>query len=89
MNVIIDCFLDVNITRSDKGFSTSVFRKATISGVFTNFDSFIFESYKIGLIITFLFRCFTIGTDMQSFHLEVDQLRQIFNCNNYPVTLID
>ena len=26
---------------------------------------------------------------MQSFHLEVDQLRQIFKCNNYPVTLID
>ena len=26
---------------------------------------------------------------MQSFHLEVDQLRQIFKCNSYPVTLID
>ena len=26
---------------------------------------------------------------MQSFHLEVDQLRQIFKYNDYPVTLID
>ena len=26
---------------------------------------------------------------MQSFHLEVEQLRQIFRCNNYPVGLID
>ena len=26
---------------------------------------------------------------MQSFRLEVDQLRQIFKYNNYPVTLID
>ena len=26
---------------------------------------------------------------MQSFHLEVDQLRQIFKCNGYPVPLID
>ena len=26
---------------------------------------------------------------MQSFHLEVEQLRQIFKCNNYPVALID
>ena len=26
---------------------------------------------------------------MQSFHLEVDQLRQIFKCNSYAVTLID
>ena len=26
---------------------------------------------------------------MQSFHLEVEQLQQIFKCNNYPVGLID
>ena len=82
-------FLDVKITRGSNGFSTSVFRKATFSGVFTNFDSFIFESYKTDLIFTLLFRCFTICSDMQSFHLEVEQLRQIFKCNNYPVGLID
>ena len=48
-------FLDVKITRGSNGFSTSVFRKATFSGVFTNFDSFIFESYKTDLIFTLLF----------------------------------
>ena len=53
-------FLDVKITRGSNGFSTSVFRKATFSGVFTNFDSFIFESYKTNLIFTLLFRCFII-----------------------------
>ena len=26
---------------------------------------------------------------MESFHLEVEQLRQIFKCNNYPNGLID
>ena len=77
-------FLDVQITRGSKGFSTSVFRKTTFSGVFTNFDSFIFESYKTGLIFILLFRCFTICSDTQSF-----QLRQIFKWNSYPVTLID
>ena len=82
-------FLDVKITRGSNGFSTSVFRKATFSGVFTNFDSFIFESYKTGLIFTLMFRCFTICSDMKSFHLEVEQLRRIFKCNNYPVALID
>ena len=35
-------FLDVKNTRGSNGFSTSVFGKATFSGVFTNFDSFIF-----------------------------------------------
>ena len=82
-------FLDVKITHGSNRFSTSVFRKATFSGVFRNFDSFIFESYKTNLIFTLLFRCFTICSDMQSFHLEVEQLRQIFKCNNYPVGLID
>ena len=52
-------------------------------------DSFISESYKTNLIFTLLFRCFTICSDMQSFHLEVEQLRQIFKCYNYPVGLID
>ena len=59
------------------------------SGVFTNFDSFIFESYKTGLIFKLLFRYFTIRSYMQSFHLEVDQLQQIFKFNNYAVTLKD
>ena len=59
-------FLDVKSTRGSNGFSTSVFRKATFSGVFTNFDSFIFEPYKTDLIFTLLFRCFTICSDMQT-----------------------
>ena len=35
-------FLDVKITRTANDFTTSVFCKATFSGVFTNFDSSIF-----------------------------------------------
>ena len=72
-----------------KDFPLQIFHKATFSEVFTKFDSFIFEPYKTDLIFTLLFRCFTICSDMQSFHLEVDHLREIFKCNNYPVTLID
>ena len=49
-------FSDVKITHGSKGFSTSVFCKATFSGVFTNFDSFIFESYKTGLTFMIQFR---------------------------------
>ena len=75
-------FLDVKITRRNIGFSTPFFCKATFSEVFTNFDSFIFESYKAGFIFTLLFRCFTISSDVQSFHLEVEQLHHIFKCNN-------
>ena len=40
-------FLSVKITRKNKRLVTSIFRKATFSGVFTNYDSFIFNTCKI------------------------------------------
>ena len=47
-------FLDVNIMFSNGIFSTSVNRKPTFTGLFTNFNSFILISYKRGLINTFI-----------------------------------
>ena len=49
-------FLDVNIFRENDKFATNVYRKKTFSGVYTNFKSFISETYKIGLIKSLLFR---------------------------------
>ena len=80
-------FLDVKITRQNKRFVTSIFRKATFSGVFTNNDSFISDSYKIGLVDTFLLRFFEICSSMENFHIEVELLKSIFKCNNYPVNV--
>ena len=82
-------FLDVKITCKNKWFVTSVFRKATFSGVYTNYDSFILETYKIGLVHTFLFRFFKICSSMENFNIQVEHLRSIFKCNNYPVNIID
>ena len=39
-------FLDINITRTNGRFSTSVFHKPTSTGLFTNFNSFIPVTYK-------------------------------------------
>ena len=41
-------FLDVNVFREKGKFVTNVYRKKTFSGVSTNFDSFIPETYKTG-----------------------------------------
>ena len=82
-------FLDVKITRQNKRFVTSIFRKTTFSGVFTNYDSFISDTNKIGLVHTLLFRFFKICSSMENFHIEVELLRSIFKCNNYPVNIID
>ena len=54
-------FLDVKIFRENDKFVTSVFRKETFSGVYTNFISFIPLDYKFGLVHTLLNRCFNLS----------------------------
>ena len=56
-------FLDVNVTREQGKFVTSVYRKPTFSGVYTHFDSFLPDTYKIGMIDTLInvFRYALVG----------------------------
>ena len=51
-------FLDVQIIREDKTFTTSVYRKPTFSGVYTHFDSFLPFTYKFGTVYTLAYRYF-------------------------------
>ena len=53
-------FLDILISRSKTGFKTSIYHKPTFSGVYSNFNSFIYNQYKIGLAFTLLFQTFSI-----------------------------
>ena len=48
-------FLHTIITHENNKFVTSVYRKPTCSGVFTNFESFIQEMHKRGLTETYKF----------------------------------
>ena len=36
-----------------------------------------------------LFRFFKICSNVENFHIEVELLKSIFRCNNYPVNIID
>ena len=82
-------FLDVKIMRENDKFVSSVYRKPTFSGVFTNFKSFIPTVYKFSLIPSLLFRCFHLCSDFEKFHHEVDNLKCILRKNNYPQYFID
>ena len=84
-------FLDIKIIRNTekKAFETSVYRKSTFSGVFTNFKSFIPMTYKTGLLETMLFRCFSICSSYEKFHEEIVKLKEIFKRNSYPEKFID
>ena len=45
-------FLDVKICKEKDKFKTSVFRKDTFSGVYTNFGSFVALKHKFDLVHT-------------------------------------
>ena len=63
------CFLDIEISRHKNQFITSVYRKPTFSGVFSNFDSFIPREYKFNFVSTLIS------------HKEIMQLKEIFEKN--------
>ena len=81
-------FLDVLVTR-ETNFCTSLYRKPTFSGLYSNFESFMPETYKKGLIFTLLHRAFTLCCDWNKFHLEVEYLRRILRKNIFPEQFID
>ena len=70
-------------------FVTSVYRKPTFSGVFTNFESFTSKCYKRSLIDTLLYRGFSLCSDMEKFHQEVSSLKSVFKSKSYPKNFID
>ena len=71
LDIVSILFLDIKITRVTNSFSTSIYRKVTFSGVFTNFESFIPGSYKSNLIFTLLFRAFKLCSNFELFHQEM------------------
>ena len=75
-------FLDIKITHHNQQFKISVYRKSTISDVFMHYESYLDQTYKKSLIDTLLFYCC-------SFHVEVDNLREILKKNSYPSGIIE
>ena len=82
-------FLDVEGSREGNKFATTVYRKPTVSGVYTHYDCFLPTTYKFGMIYTLVFRCFSICFNWINFHDELVFLKDIFFKNGYPISFID
>ena len=82
-------FLDVLVSREKDAFSTSLYRKPTFSGLYTNYYSYIYEKYKKGLILCLLFRIFSFSVNWDKFHTEVKFMKKLFRKNFYPEHFID
>ena len=82
-------FLDVEVIREQGKFTTTVYRKPTFSGVYSNFESFLPSVYKFGMVYTLVYRCFRISSNRTQFYTELTFLKGIFRKNGYPENLID
>ena len=82
-------FLDVEVIREQGKFTTTVYRKPTFSGVYSNFESFLPSVYKFGMVYTLVYRCFRISSNWTQFHTELTFLKGIFRKNGYPENFID
>ena len=81
--------LDIKICHKNGKFVTSAYRKATFTGFFTSYESFVPTYQKRGLLHTLLHRSFSICCDFKTFHFEIDHLKTILIKNNYPLNFID
>ena len=75
-------FLDVLITNGGDQFYTSVFRKETAIGLFTNYLGFTAFSYKVGLVRTLLHRAFIRSSSWFLFHEEVVKTKRYLEKNS-------
>ena len=67
-------FLDILIKNEVNRFSTSVYRKKTLIGLFTQLYSFTPISYKIGLIRCLIHRAFKISSSYIIVHNEFEKI---------------
>ena len=89
MKKTTECPFLTLIIREKNKFTTSVYRKPTLSGIYTHFDSFFPSSNKIGLLHTLLYWCFRICLDWTKFHLELTKLIDVFKNNGYLESFIN
>ena len=81
--------LDIKINHENNKFVISVYRKPTLRGVFTNFESFISDIYKRELIETLLHRSFRLCSNHENFYLEIKTLNSILKHNSHSYNLVN
>ncbi len=82
-------FLDIEITKSNNTFLTSVYRKPTFTGLMTKFDSFVPVKYKKNLVQTLITRAYNLCSNYFNFHIEMQRLRERLKDNGYPLPFTD
>ena len=82
-------FLDIEVIPEQGKFTTTIYRKPTFSGLYSNLEIFLPSVYKFGMVYTLVYRCFCIWSDWAKFHAELTFKKGIFRKNGYPENFID
>ena len=82
-------FLDIKVKRQGEKLTTEVYTKATNSNECLNFNSICPLRYKEAVVKTFLNRAFAVCSSWDTFHTEVQRIRQVLVNNSYPINTID
>ena len=77
-------FHDIDISRSQSKFNTSVYRKPTFNGLFTNFHSFIPRTCKRCLVSCLIHRIFNLCSSCENFYTQLEVVRNRFKLNGFP-----
>ena len=83
-------FLDINIEKRDGGgFSTSVYHKASYTGLLLNYLSYTPNLYKKSLVKTLINRTFKICSNWTKFNIDVNKIKIILQRNAFPLKFIE
>ena len=82
-------FLDILLHKINNTVLTSVHTKDTSTGECINFNCLCPEKYKLSVIKTLLHRAFTVSSNWEIFHQEIENIKQRLVNNNFPNSVID
>ena len=82
-------FLDVEVTKTESGIETKIYRKQTHTNLLLNFNAICPINWKSGLIICLLNRAKIIPSTTALLQKEVKEFRSMFQENGYPKSYFD
>jgi len=70
-------------------YFTSVYHKPSSTALCTNFNSFMYISYKLSAVKCLLWRALHLCSNWSLIHSEISSLRNMFLLNAYPSDILD
>ena len=80
-------FLDIAVSRGSS-FSTSIYRKPTFTGLYTNFQSFVPDKFKLNIVEILVHRICQLTSTYEGMHTQLETIKEILLKNGYPLKLI-